>query len=176
MTTPRRILLAEFADPDTLVEAARRARAAGLGPLDAHTPFAVHALNEALGLPRSRIRVVMFVAGALAAAFAFGMQWYSAVIAYPIDSGGRPLNSWPAFLVPSFEFTVLAAALAGVAAFLFGCRLPGPHHPVFAARGFDRASQDRFFLAVGDPEASETRLAALLDGLAPLSLQEVRSP
>jgi hypothetical protein len=173
MSGRRHLLLAEFRDADTLLEAARRARAAGLAGLDAHTPFEVEGLAEALGLRGSRVRVVMLVAGLGMAAFAYWLQWYSAVFDYPLDLGGRPLNSWPVFLIPPFELGVLAAGVAGFVAFLWGSALPRPHHPVFAAHGFERASQDRFFLAVADPAADPDRLRDLLDGLGPLSVQEV---
>ena len=168
-----RLMLAEFDDPGALLEAARRVRAAGLSGLDAHTPFAVEGLPQALGLGGSRVRVVMLVVGLGMAALAYALQWYSAVLDYPLDLGGRPLHSWPAFLVAPFEVGVLAAGISGFAAMLWGSGLPRPHQPVFAVPGFERASQDRFFLSVADPVADLGRLRELLDGLYPLSLQEV---
>jgi len=168
------LLLAEFRDPETLLDAARRVREAGFKGLDAHTPFPVEGLAEALGFRPTRIRPAMLVGGLLSGAFAYWLQWYSAVLDYPINSGGRPLHSWPVFLVPTFEATVLGATLTGIVAFLISTGLPRLHHPAFAARGFERASQDRFFLSVADPHVDAARLAALLDGLGPLSLREVR--
>ena len=82
----------------------------------------------------------------MVAAFAFGLQWYSAVIAYPINSGGRPLNSWQVFWLVPFEVGVFAAALCGVIALFWSCGLPRLHHPLFEIPGFERATQDRFFL------------------------------
>lgn len=169
------LLLAEFRDPGTLLEAARRARQAGMAPLDAHTPFKVEGLEEALGLAAPAVRSAMLIAGLGMAALAFGLQWYSAVLDYPLNLGGRPLDSWQAFLIPSFEVGVLAAGFAGVVGFLYGSGLPRPHHPVFSARGFERASQDRFFLSVGDPRAELGRLEELLDGLGPLLVQEIEA-
>lgn len=172
-SAPPPLLVAEFRDPDTLLEAARRARAAGMRGLDAHTPFTVEGLTEALGLPRrTRLHMVMLLAGLAGAAFVYWLQWYSAVHAYPIDSGGRPLHSWPVFLVPTFEAGILSATLAGIAAFLIETRLPRLNHPVFEAPDFARASQDRFFLAVADPKVDAARLAALLDGLGPVEVRE----
>ena len=104
------------------------------------------------------------------------MLYYASVISYPINVGGRPLHSWPVFLVPTFEATVLGATLTGIVAFLISSGLPRLHHPTFAARGFDRASQDRFFLAVADTRVDAARLSALLDGLGPLSVREVEGP
>lgn len=167
------LLLAEFRDPETLVAAACRAREAGWHGLDAHTPFAVPELVEALGLPPARIRPIMLGAGLAAAVLTYAMCWYSAVIDYPLNLGGRPLNSWPTFVVLCFEAGVLAAALAGFVAFFVSTGLPRLHHPLFAARDFDRASQDAFFLAVQDPKVDAARLALLLDGLGPVSVREV---
>jgi hypothetical protein len=168
------LLLAEFRDPDTLAAAARRARDAGLRGLDAHTPFAVSGLPEALGLPPSRLRPAMLLAGAGAAAVTYALCWYGAVVSYPLDSGGRPVHSWQTFLVLSFEAAVLAASLAGFVGFFVANRLPRLHDRIFAAPDFERASQDRFFLSVADPAADEGRLAALLDGLGPVSVRAVR--
>ena len=167
------LLLAEFRDPETLLDAARRARDAGWQGLDAHVPFDVDGLTEALGLPPTRLRRVMLAGGVLAGAFAYAMQWYSAVYDYPLNSGGRPLHSWPVFLIPTFEAVVLGAILSGVVGFLISTGLPRLNHPAFAAHGFERASQDRFFLAIADPAVDAARLAAALDGLGPLSIREV---
>ncbi len=167
------LLLAEFGDPDALLAAARRAREAGLRGLDAHTPFPVDGLPDALGLPPNRLRLHMLLAGLAGAAFTYALCWYSAVVAYRFDAGGRPANSWQTFLVVSFEVGILAAAVAGFVGFLAAAGLPRLHDRIFAAPGFDRASQDRFFLSVADPDTDPVRLAALLDGLGPLSVQAV---
>ncbi len=169
-----RLLLAEFADPETLLDAARRARDAGWRGLDAHVPFAVEGLAEALGFGKTRIRLFMLIGGVASGAFVYWLQWYSAVLNYPINSGGRPLHSWPVFLIPTFEAVILGATLTGIVAFLISTGLPRLHHPAFAAHGFERASQDRFFLAVADPAVDAARFAAALDGLGALSIREVR--
>jgi hypothetical protein len=168
-----RVLLAEFRDPASLVAAARRAREAGLRGLDAHTPFAVEGLAEALALPKPRIRIAMLIGGLTGAIIVYAMCWYSAVLSYPLVLGGRPLHTWQIFLVLTFEATVLGATLTGVAAFFITTRLPLLHHPIFEGRDFGRASQDRFFLAVADDSADERTLAALLDGLGPVQVRPV---
>ncbi|MCR0982929.1 DUF3341 domain-containing protein [Roseomonas populi] len=168
------IVLAEFRDPDTLVEAARRARAAGLKGLDAYTPFAVEGLSDALALEAPRLRPAMLGAAALGAGFVYLMCWYSGVIDYPLNLGARPLHAWPVFLVLAFEAGILAATFTGIAGFFIGTGLPRLNHPVFAARDFDRASQDRFFLSVSDEAADAERLRALLDGLGPISIRAVQ--
>ncbi|MFC0410685.1 DUF3341 domain-containing protein [Roseomonas elaeocarpi] len=167
------LILVEFRDPDTLCAAARRVREAGFTALDAHTPFAVEGLAEALALPQPKLRLVMLLAGLGAAAFVYLLCWYSAVFDYPLIVGGRPRNAWQSFAVLCFEAGILAACVAGVAGFFFQARLPRLHHPVFDGRDFRLASQDRFFLSVADPAAEPERLAALLDGLAPLSIRRV---
>lgn len=171
MTPP--ILLAEFRDPGALLDAARRARQAGLGGLDAHTPFPVEGLPDALALPEPRLRLPMLLAGFAAAALVFAMCWYSAVVDYPLNLGGRPLNSWQTFVILAFEAGILCATLVGTLCFFLGSGLPRLHHPVFAAPGFERASQDRFFLSVADPAADAAGLMALLEGLDTLSIQAV---
>ena len=168
-----KLILAEFADSETLLEAVRRGRAAGLKLIDAHTPFRIDGMEAALGVSPSLVRTAMLVAGLGVAAIAFAVQWYSAVIDYPIDAGGRPLNSWQAFVIPSFELGILFASFGGVLALLCLSGLPRPHSLIFAAQGFERASQDRFFLSIADPDIGMEELADLLDGLAPLSIQTV---
>ena len=172
MTTP--VLLAEFRDADVLMRAARRARAAGLTPIDAFTPFSVEGLHEVLGHRGTRIRYVMFLAGIVAAGAAYALEWMTSVLYWPLNSGSRPLNSWVVFLLMPFEWGVLAAAAFGFAAFLWSTGLPRLHDPIFAAKGFERASLDRFFLAVwrSDSDHDDRRARALLENLGALSVRE----
>lgn len=150
-------LLAEFETPEALVRALRLARADGHRLLDAFTPFPLEELSEVLKPARNPVRLVMALAGFGSAAAMYGLQWYSAVVAYPLNSGGRPLHSWPVFTLVPFEFGVLAAAVAGFATLLWACGLPRLNHPVHDMPQFERASQDRFLL-----------LVAPKDGPAPL--------
>ncbi len=172
MTTP--VLLAEFRDADALLQAAWRVRAAGLTPVDAFTPFSIDGLHDALGRRGTRIRYVMFLAAILAAGAAYALEWTTSVLYWPLDSGSRPLNSWVVFLLMPFEWGVLAAAVSGFAAFLWGTGLPRLHDPIFAVETFERASLDRFFLAVWRSSATgeDRRARALLESLGALSIRE----
>lgn len=159
------ILLAEFCDADALLSAVRRTRRAGYRHIETFTPFPVDGLSEALALPPSRLRVAMLVAGLVAAALAYALQHWSAVYAYPINAGGRPLASWPAFLLVTFEVAVLAAAFAGFAVLIVRGDLTCLDHPVFALPAFRRASQDRFFLAIEacDPRFDRAQTRVFLE-------------
>jgi hypothetical protein len=169
-------LLAEFSDPARVLEAARRARAADLHPVDAFTPYPVEDLKEVLALRPDNVRVVMFVAGMAMAALAYGTEYYSAVINYPYNSGGRPFDAWPAFMLVPFAVGILAAAIAGFATFLITCGLPRLHHSLFIVEGFERASQDRFILALERP--TDDRLRQSIDFLrnaGATAIREVKS-
>lgn len=160
-------LLATFPDPPALCAAAARLRALGYTRLDGHTPFPVEGLAEALGHTDATVPRAVFLGGLVGGLIAFfGQTWISA-IDYPHDVGGRAPFSWPAFIVLTFELTILGAALAGFAAFLWRTGLPRPHHPVFAAPGFERALVDRYMLSIAaddprfDPEETRRLLAEL---------------
>jgi hypothetical protein len=157
MTKP---LIAEFSDADSLIRAAACLKREGHQLLDAFTPFRLPELDNILAVKPSGIRPSMLAGGLAMAAFAYFLQWYSSVIDYPLNTGGRPLNSWPVFLLVPFEVGMLTAALSGLAAFLWTCRLPCLHHPVFDTTGFARATQDRFFLLAAQT-GKEVRSAAL---------------
>ena len=141
-------LMAEFEEPERLVAAAHRAREAGYHKMDAYTPFPVEGLAEALGFRHTRVPMIVLIGGIVGCIGGFFMQYYIAVIDYPLNIGGRPLNSWPAFVVVTFEMTVLAAALSAVLGMLALNGLPMPHHPVFNVPRFALASKDRFFLVI----------------------------
>jgi hypothetical protein len=158
------ILLAEFSRGDLLRDAARAARQAGYGLVDAFTPFPIEGVVEELNPKPSHIRVTMFIGGVGVAALAYGLEWYSAVLDYPINSGGRPLHSWPTFVLFPFAIGILAAAVSGLIALLVQSGLPRLHHPLFAVSGFALASQDAFLLAVQSPQ-SENDLQRARDWL-----------
>ena len=142
------ILLAEFAQADALVVAARQAEREDLTVIDAFTPMPVAELDDFAPKGTSRLQVSMLVSGVVMALVAFGVQTWSAVYDYPINSGGRPLFSWPAFLIAPVEVAILAAALVGFVVCLRLGGLPSLHHRLFDIPEFERASQDHFFLLV----------------------------
>jgi hypothetical protein len=167
-------LIAEFSDPNALLDAVERCRTR-YRDVDAYTPYPVEGLAEALGFQRSRVPLITLLGGIAGGIATYLLQWYSAVIDYPINSGGRPLHSWPAFIPPTFEITVLGAALAAFFGMLVLNGLPRLHHPIFNARDFDLASRNRFFVSIraSDPRFERTETRSFLDELSPLRVIEV---
>ena len=172
MSTPASIVIAEFAGADALGDAARRARSGGFQPVDALTPCLVEGLDETLGIDPSPIRRPMLIGALAVGAALYSLEAWSAVFAYPFDSGGRPLLSWQVFLLAPIEVGALAAALAGFIALLFLCGLPRLNHPVFDWDPIERAGVDRYFLLLAEPsEPSEfERLRSLLGDAGTLSV------
>lgn len=141
-------LLIEFESPDEILAAARSTRQAGYRRFDAHTPYTVEGLATELGLAQSRIGSVVLIAALVGAAMGFFMQYFTMAIDFPFNAGGRPYNSWPAFIPITFEVLILVSASAAFFGMLFLNGLPQPHHPLFNVPEFSRASQDRFFLSI----------------------------
>lgn len=169
-------LLAEFASADDLLDAVRRARAVnGHARLDAYSPFPVDGLAEALGARRCNVPLWMLLGALIGGLGTYALEWFSAVVNYPLDVGGRPYASWPAFLPAALEITLLGAALGGVISMFAGSGLPRLHHPLFAMAAFSAASNDRFFLVWRAQGAGFDAAAAreFLEALAPLNLSEV---
>lgn len=175
--TPCFGVLAEFADGDALMEAARRARAEGYRKLEAYTPLPMHELCHVLGKSNHLPKLVL-LGGLVGAVIGFGLQYWASVLYYPLDVGGKPLNSWPSFIVVTFEMTILFAALTAVLGMLALNGLPRPHHPVFDVPGFELASRDRFFLLVlaHDPRFERDEAHRFLSSMAPLNVTEVPNP
>jgi hypothetical protein len=140
-------LLAEFTTVRDTMEAARIASEAGHPPQDVLSHIPIEGMNEHLDKPKHKpVGWVMFIAGAVGAAAGYFMQWYSAVIDYPIISGNRPLNSWPAFLLVPYETSILSASIVGLLAWMWMSGLPKPYHPLFFAKITERAVQDHYLL------------------------------
>src|SRR4051812_25137938 len=177
MLKPEKIygLLAEFDGPDSLLEAARRVTAEGYVRADAYAPFPIHGLSEALGFRRSRVPMIVLLGGIFGGLGGYFMQWYANVVSYPWNVGGRPLNSWPAFIPITFEMTILGACLAAVFGMLALNRLPQPYHPLFNVSQFAFASQNKFFLAIEsrDPKFDVQRTREFFESLHPVSVYEV---
>jgi hypothetical protein len=168
-------LMAEFDYPDVLLHAAEQTRLAGYRHTDAYSPIPIHELSEALGLPRTRLPKLVFVGGVLGGLSGYGLEYFCAVIAYPLNIGGRPLHSWPQFIPVTFEMTVLGASLACFIGMWALNKLPQPYHPVFNVPAFARASTDRFFLCIEatDPRFNRDETWTFLEGLHPVGVSEV---
>jgi hypothetical protein len=169
-------LLAEFDTSEALLDRARRTYDAGYRQISAYTPFAIEGLAEAIGQRRrTRLPLLALLGGIAGALGGFCLQYYAAVIDYPWNIGGRPFNSWPSFMIITFELTILVAALVGVVGLLVANKLPMLYHPVFNAPRFKRASQDRFFLCVkaDDPKFDVAETRQFLAGLEPNKVIEV---
>ena len=168
-------LMAEFDSPADLVKAAHRTYEEGYRKIDAYSPFPIEELAEAIGFHRSGVPLVVLVGGILGCVGGYMMQYWIHVINYPINVGGRPFNSWPSFVVVTFETTILGAALAGVIGLLLLNRLPMPYHPVFNVDRFMRASQDGFFLCIesADPKFDMQETKEFLQSLQPREVFDV---
>ena len=168
-------LLAEFESPDELLQAVRRARMAGYRKMDAYTPFPVEHLADELGFRRSALPLIVLIGGLVGCAGGFLLQYWISAIDYPLNIGGRPLNSWPAFIPVTFELTILVAALAAVLGMLALNGLPMPYHPLFNSPRFALASRNRFFLCIesSDPRFDREVTARFLSELNAKGVTEV---
>jgi hypothetical protein len=168
-------LLAEFDDANRLVAAARRTREEGYTHTDAYSPFPVEELADALGARATRLPLIIFLGGLTGCIGGFLLQYIPSVLEYPLNVGGRPLNSWPSFIPVTFELTILAAALTAVLGMLALNGLPMPYHPVFNVPRFALATRDRFFLCIEatDPKFELERTRAFLQGLEAREVHQV---
>lgn len=176
-TEPLKIygMMAEFAGPDEVRDAAAKVRAAGYRNIEAYTPFPVHGLAEAVGFRWTWLPWIVLAAGIAGCIGGFVLQYWISVIDYPINIGGKPLNAWPAFIPITFECMVLSAASMTVVGMLALNGLPMPYHPVFNVERFRAASRDGFFLVIFSTDAKfEPGTAkAFLEGLHPVAVHEV---
>lgn len=168
-------LMAEFAAPEMLLEASRRAFAEGYRRMDAYSPFPVDGLAEAIGFHKTRIPLIVLIGGLLGCLGGFYLQYWISVIDYPLNIGGRPLNSWPAFIPVTFELTILVAALSAVLGLLALNGLPMPYHPVFNVERFQFATRNRFFLCIEaiDPKFDRDATRRFLAGMNAQGVYEV---
>jgi hypothetical protein len=168
-------LMASFDSPEALISAARASRDAGYRKLDAYSPMPIEGLSEAIDFGRAKLPWLVLLGGIAGAIAGYGLQYFTSVIDYPWNVGGRPFHSWPAFIPVTFEFTILFAALAAVFGMMALNGLPQPYHPVFNAPGFELASRDRFFLCIEaeDPQFDDGQTRQFLESLQPLEVVDV---
>jgi len=167
-TAPERYgLLAEFDSPQRLLDAAHAVQRAGYTKTDAFSPMPIHGLAEALGFEEHVIPKIVLAGGIIGLLAGWGLEYWTQVIAFPQNIGGRPYNAWVAFIPPAYETTILFAALACFTSLIFLCGLPQPYHPVFNHPGFSTATADKFFLVIeaADPKFSLDATKGFLNGL-----------
>ena len=174
-TAPIHGLMAEFDNPTALVEAAAQARRQGYTVMDAYSPFPIEEVHDALGLKPNRLPLIVLLGGIFGGLGGYGLEYWTQVITWPMNIGGRPFHSWPHFIPVTFECTVLGASLAAFVGMLALNGLPKPYHPVFNVPAFDRASRDRFFLCIEstDPKFDRHATESFLKDLHPLGVSEV---
>jgi len=173
--TPIYGMMAEFDSATDLVAAAHRTHEAGYERIDAYSPFPVEGLAEAIGFHRNEVPLVVLIGGLIGGLSGYAMQYWISAISYPINVGGKPYHSWPAFVVVTFEMTILFAGISAVLGMLALNGLPMPYHPVFNVPRFAFATKDRFFLIVfsSDPKYDPTETRRFLESLGPKSISEV---
>jgi hypothetical protein len=162
-------LMAEFNSASELLAAAEQVRGAGFTRTDAYSPFPIHGLAEAIGFHERIIPKIVLGAGITGMLAGYGLEYWTQVIAYPMNIGGRPFHAWVNFIPPAFETTILFGAFAAALSMIALNGLPQPYHPVFNNPRFRRASQDSFFLAIeaSDPKFDLDQTRAFLGGLNP---------
>jgi Alternative complex III, ActD subunit len=168
-------VIGQFDRPSALVSAARQAYAAGYRQINGYSPFPIEELTEAIGFKRTILPLIVLIGGIIGGLGGFFMQYYLEVIEYPINVGGKPFNSWPAFIPITFECTVLVAAFSAVLGMLALNKLPQPYHPVFNAPNFALATRDSFFLVIEakDPKFDHDEVVRFMKSLEAMEVADV---
>lgn len=168
-------ILAEFHSPHEVVEAAKKVHEAGYLHVDGYSPYPIEELSEALELHHSPLPKLVLAGGILGLIGGFGLQYWASVIEYPMNIGGRPFFSWPAFLIPAYETTILFAAGTAVLGMLALNGLPQPYHPVFNVPGFALATRDKFFICIEatDPKFDRAGTKKFLMSIGASEVSEV---
>jgi hypothetical protein len=167
--------MAEFDHPEDIVHAAEKARDAGYRRMDAFTPFPMEELTDALAIRHTKLTLFVLCCGITGALLGFFMQYYVAVVDYPLNIGGRPLNSWPQWIPITFEMTILFSAVGAVIGMIFRNGLPRPVHPVFNVDRFELVTRDKFFLLIEatDPKFDRADTEKFLKSLQPTTINVV---
>ena len=168
-------VMAEFDSTTDLVAAANRTREAGYKRIDAYSPFPVEGLAEAIGFHHDEVPLVVLIGALIGGLSGYLMQYWISAVSYPINVGGKPYHSWPAFIVVTFEMTILFGGIFAVLGMLALNGLSMPYHPVFNVPRFAFATKDRFFLIVfsSDPKFNLLETRRFLESLRPKSISEV---
>jgi hypothetical protein len=168
-------LMAEFETPTELVNACKAAYAEGYRDMDAYSPFPIEEASEAIGFHKTAVPLVTLTGGILGGLSGFALQYWINVIAYPLNIGGKPYDSWPSFIVPTFEMTILFAGIIGMLGMFALNGLPQPYHPVFNVDRFSNVTRNKFFLCVeaSDPKFDLAGTQQFMERLKPLSISEV---
>jgi hypothetical protein len=168
-------LMAEFEDPTSLVAATHNAYREGYRCMDAYSPYPIEELHEALGSHHTRLPLIVLIGGLVGCIGGYLLQYWVSALAYPINVGGKPIHSWPAFIPVTFECTILVAALSCVLGMLALNGLPQPYHPVFNVPRFALASRNRFFLCIEsqDPKFDINGTRHFLETLSPREVTTV---
>ena len=168
-------LMAEFDAAQTLVDAARKTASEGYSKVEAYSPFPIEELNDILHRKRTILPTLVLGGGLSGMATGFGLQYWASAIEYPLNVGGRPYASWPAFVVPAYETTILFASITAVVGMILLNGLPQPYHPLFNVPTFSSASADRFFLCIEavDPRFEIGATRQFLQGLKPVGVSDV---
>jgi hypothetical protein len=170
-------LMAEFDNVNDVITAARRVYGAGYRKIDAYSPFPLEELSEAIGFHKNGVALVCLIGGLLGGSAAFTLQWWINNVAYPVNIAGRPLNSWPSFIIVTFEMTILFSGLSAVFGMLALNGLPMPYHPVFNVPQFESVTKDHFFIVIfsSDKNYDAANTRQFLEELGPISVAEVPS-
>jgi hypothetical protein len=168
-------LMAEFDNPTDLLKATEEAYRAGYRKMDAYSPYPIEEISDALGFHKTRVPLIVLIGGILGGLSGYLLQYWISAISYPVNIGGRPFQSWPAFIIVTFEMTILFGGISAVVGMLALNGLPMPYHPVFNNPRFSAASRDRFFLCIeaADPKFDREETVKFLNGLQAVDVAEV---
>jgi hypothetical protein len=168
-------VIAEFPSPEALIHAIHETRGKGYEIIEAYTPFPIEEVWEAIGHPKSKVPLLVLIGGVVGCIGGYLLQYWVSAVTYPLNIGGRPFHSWPAFIPVTFETTILGAGLAAVFGMLALNGLPMPYHPVFSVPRFAQASRDRYFLMIlaRDKKFEAASAHAFLETLGASEVTEV---